>query len=65
MDSCKHEIDEETMKYDPIHGRIGVCKHCGTKLAYTRFCEPNPKKPPKHHMSKKERKRHKEALRNE
>jgi len=56
---CKHEIDENSLKYDKEYGRVGVCKKCNIKMYRIKINSKPKRTKPK--MKKKLRRR----LRNE
>lgn len=61
--TCQHEIDPESVEFDSRYGRRGVCKHCGATLVQYTTHRPDPAKPGKIRMSKKQRKRIKKQIR--
>lgn len=56
MTTCKHEMNETTLKYDKKYGRTGVCKHCGVRLVGSRFIKMNKSNRP----NRKTRRKNKE-----
>lgn len=56
LSKCKHEIDPETIVFDPRYGRRAKCALCGTELRIFRKRDPKNKSGKgKVHMSKKKR----------